>query len=280
MSTYTVARDDFWNAAGSYAVIGVVGAFVALVAFIFISEISIYDEPARALYDVTNAIILLGPILLAPMAYQSIVGDYTSGRIKFAMGLPNSRWEYFAGKVLSRFAVVTVATVGSVALGFIIAAATFTNEPDLGRFAVFAGVTLLYTLSFTSIFIGISALAESRAAAMFASLVAYFMLVLFVLGVAPYVNLDTLLNAVGNILGTMISDSTNRLVQNLSPWPAYGGAVEQIYIGIADQYQRIQVNRGTDKLYAKTWFDVLVLAVWLTVPLIVGFLKFRTSELR
>jgi ABC-2 type transport system permease protein len=280
MSVYTVARDDFRNAAGSYLTLGVVGAFVVLVAFIFVSEISIYDNPARSLYDVTNAIILLGPLLLAPLTYQTIVGDRTSGRIKFAMALPNSRGEYFVGKVLSRFTVVAVATIGSIALGYIIAAATFTNEPNLGRFIVFAGVTLLYTLSFASIFISISSLAETRAAAMFVSLAAYFVLVLFVLGVAPFVNLDTLLSAVGNILGTTISDGTTRLIKNFSPWPAYGGAAEQIYIDIADQYQRIQLNRGLDTLYAKIWFDILVLIVWLIAPLTVGFLKFREAELQ
>lgn len=281
MSTYTVARDDFRNVAGSNLVLGVVGAFAALVAFIFISEIGIYDDPYRALFDVSTALVLLGPILLAPLAYQSIVGDRTSGRIKFEMGLPNSRGEYFAGTVVSRFAVVTVATVGSVTLGFAIAAVTFTNAPDLGRFAVFAGTTLLYTLSFTSIFIGISALAESRAAAMFASLVAYFVLVLFVLGVAPYVNLETVLAAVGDLLGTPVSDSTRRLIENLSPWPAYGGATHPIYAGVTDQYQRLpSVPPGQrSKAYAKTWFDVAVLVAWLVIPLVVGFLKFRTSEL-
>lgn len=281
MSTYTVARDDFRNLAGSYLVLAVVGTFVALVAFIFVSEIGIYDDPYRALFDVSNAMILLGPVLLAPLAYQSIVGDRTSGRIKFAMGLPNSRREYFAGKVLSRFTVVTMATVGSVALGFVIAAVAFTNSPDIGRFAVFAVTTLLYTLSFTSIFIAISALAESRTVAMFASLAAYFVLVLFVLGVAPYINLQTLLAAVGDLLGTQISDSTEHLIRNLSPWPAYGGATEPIYAGVTDQYQRLSSvppsQRG--KVYVQTWFDASVLVAWVVIPLAVGFLKFRTSEL-
>lgn len=281
MSTYTVARDDFRNIAGSQLILGVVGAFVALVAFVFVSEIGIYDDPYRALFDVSNVLILLGPVLLAPLAYQSIVGDRVSGRIKFAMGLPNSRGEYFAGKILSRFAVVTIATVGSIALGYVIAAATFTNPPEVGRFAVFAVTTLLYTLSFTSIFIGISALAESRATAMFAALAAYFVLVLFVLGVAPYLNLETLLAAVGDLLGTPVSDSTERFIENMSPWSAYGGATHPIYAGVTEQYRRLPTvpPNARNELSVKAWFDFAVLITWVVVPLAVGFLKFRTSEL-
>jgi ABC-2 type transport system permease protein len=282
MSIYTVARDDFRNLTGSYLILGILTTFVAMVAFVFISEINVYPDPFRALFDVSNAVILLGPVLLAPVAYQSIVGDRTSGRIKFSMGLPNSRGEYFAGKVLSRFAVVTVATVGSVMVGFVIAVVTFTNPPDPGRFAIFAGTTLLYTLSFTSIFIALSALAESRATAMFASLAAYFVLVLFVLGVAPYLNLETLLAAIGDLLGTPISDSMERFIQNLTPYPAYGGATHPIYADVLDQYQRLPSPPPSElnNVYAKTWFDVSILSAWVVVPLILGFLKFRTSELQ
>ena len=53
MSVYTVARDDLRNLAGSYLIRGIVGAFIAMVAFIFISEIGIYDEPSRILFDVS-----------------------------------------------------------------------------------------------------------------------------------------------------------------------------------------------------------------------------------
>lgn len=281
MSTYTVARDDFRNLAGSSLILGVVGAFVGMVAFIFISEIGIYPDPYRTLLDVTTAIILLGPVLLAPLAYQSIVGDRTSGRIKFAMGLPNSRREYFIGKVLSRFAVVTIATVGSVALGFVIAVVGFTNSPDIGRFVVFTVATLLYTLSFTSIFIGISALSKSRTVAMFASLAAYFVLVLFFLGVAPYINLETFLAGIGNLLGTQISASTEYLIKNLSPWVAYGGSTEPIYAGVADQYQRIPSVPPSRRsnVAAQTWFDASMLVAWIVIPLVVGFLKFRNAEL-
>ena len=282
MSVYTVARDDLRNLAGSYLIRGIVGAFIAMVAFIFISEIGIYDEPSRTLFDVSNAVILLGPVLLAPVAYESIVGDRTSGRIKFTMGLPNSRWEYFAGKTLSRFAVVTVATVGSIGVGYFISLVAFTNTPILSRFVLFAGTTLLYTLSFTSIFIAISALAKSRTTAMFAALVAYFVLVLFVLGVAPYLNLETLFAAVGDILDRSISDSVRYLVKNLTPYPAYGGATHPIYTSILDEYQRLSAappnQRG--ELHAQMWFDLIVLGTWVAIPLMGGFLKFRNSELQ
>lgn len=281
MSIYTVARDDLQNLAASYLIRGIVGAFIAMVAFIFISEITIYDEPSRALFDVSNAVILLGPVLLAPVAYDSIVGDRISGRITFTMGLPNSRWEYFAGKTISRFTVVTVATVGSIGVGYLISLVTFANSPVFGRFAIFAGATLLYTLSFTSVFIAISALTKSRTMAMFAALAAYFVLVLFVLGVAPYLNLETLFAAVGDILGTSISDSVRYLIKNITPYPAYGGATHPIYTSILDEYQRLSAAPPSQqgKIHAQTWFDLSILLAWIVLPLATGFVKFRSSEL-
>ncbi|WP_231186935.1 cbb3-type cytochrome oxidase assembly protein CcoS [Haladaptatus sp. DYF46] len=282
MSTYTVARDDFRNSVGSLVVLGIVAALVAIVALTFAAESGQYDDPYRTLFDVTQAIILLGPVLVAPLAYQCIVDERTSGRITFHMGLPNSRAEYFAGKLLSRFGVVLLAVGCSMVLGFGVAALTFTNTPDIGRFAVFTAATALYLLSFVSIYFGISALVTGRTTAMMGALAMYFLLIPFWGGFTPFVNLDTLLTGVGNLLGTPLSDATREAIRTLSPWKAYGGSTVSMYADIGGGYQQLpSIPPGKmDDMYRQTARNVLALLGWSAAFLLVGYAKFRTAELR
>lgn len=279
MGVYTVARDDFTNARRSYIVLGVVGVFTLLVGLIFASESSIYDDPYRVLWDVSALVAFLFPLVLAPLVYLSIAGDRISGRIKFVMGLPNSRLEYFVGKFCSRFGTATAAIVLGVLVGFVIALASYTNTPDPGRFAIFAGVSLVYALTFTSIFVAISAATTSRARALFGALGAYFVLIVFWFGFFPVLRLETLLDALGSLLGTEISETTRSYLQVLSPGPAYFQATKPVYAGVLDSYEAFQQFGGSDELYDQPWFALLVMAGWTTVSLLIGYLAFDRSEL-
>src|SRR6056297_1270575 len=117
MSAYTVLRDDFRNARRSSVVLGVIGVFTALTALVFVSEIDIYDHAYRTLFDVTMLTGLVFPLIVAPLTYLSIAGDRSGGAMKYALGLPNSRLEYYAGKFASRAGVAVVAVVFAVVVG-------------------------------------------------------------------------------------------------------------------------------------------------------------------
>lgn len=279
---YTVARDDFRNSAKSYLIIGLVMAFFGLTAFIFISEMSIYDYPLRTLWDVQQAVILIEPILVAALCYQAIVGDRISGRIKFFVGLPNTRAEYFAGKVLARGGFVIAATVGSLIVGYGISIVAFAKSPNLMRFTLFAGSTALFLFAFASIFIAISASVNSRPAAMLGSFGIYFILIPFVLGIAPYMNLETLLEAIGNIVGAPVTKQMENFVRSLTPYPAYGGInTGTVFAAITDQYKHLPHPSPSERqqLHAQMWFDLLVLIGWILVPLVLGFSRFRNEDL-
>lgn len=281
MGVYTVARDDFKNGMKSSLTVGIVLAFVALTAFIFVSEISIYAHPLRTLWDVQQAVILVEPILVAALCSQSIVGDRVTGRIKFIMGHSNTRREYFLGMVIARSGFVIVATVGSFILGYLIAAVTFTNPPDVLHFIYFTGATILFLIGFVGIFMAISASVDSQPAAMFVSFAVYFILVPFVLGIAPYMNLETLLGAIGNLSGISITQSTETLVKSLTPYPAYGGVTEPAFASIMDQYEHLpQPSPSTrQQLHAQSWFDLLVLVGWSLGSICLGYSRFKRKEL-
>lgn len=276
-----IARDDFTNARRSAIVLGVVGVFTLLVAMIFASEYGIYDEPYRTLFDVSAFVAFVFPLFLAPLAYLSIAGDRMDGTIKYVMGLPNSRAEYFFGKFVSRLSVAVAAIVLGLVVGFAVALGTYVQAPSVERFAVFTAVALAYTVSFVSVFVAISAAASSRSRAMFGALGAYFLFVVFWFGFFPVINLGTIIDTVESLLGVTVADSTRSYVQLLSPATAFLQSTQPVYHGVYDQYQSFQMNfdPNSDALYDQTWFSVLVMLAWSAVSLAVGYLSFRRSEL-
>jgi ABC-2 type transport system permease protein len=280
MSTYTIARDDFRNAAGSYAVIGVVGVFAALVALMFVTKMNAYDDPYRALFDVQILVVYVFPLIVAPQTYLCVAGDRSSGNIMFALGLPNSRREYLSGKFLSRFGIVAAAVVVGTLVGLGIAMVAFPNPPAVKRFLMFATVTLVYALSWVSMFVAISAATKKRSRAMMGVLIAYFVLVPFWFGMAS-IGLTAAINAVADLLGMTITETTIDLIRSLSPAYAYFGSMQPVYAGVVDQYANIQANYGgtSSALAHQPWYSVLVMLGWSAVSLAAGFLKFRNSEL-
>ncbi len=279
MGTYTVARDDFTNARRSYIVLGVIGVFTALVGLIFAAEMNIYDDPYRVLWDVSAFVAFVFPLFLAPLVYLSIAGDRISGAITFSMGLPNSRREYVTGKLVSRFGTAAAAVLSGLFVGFAIALATYANAPSPVRFATFAAVTLLYALTFVSVFLAISAATTSRARAMFGALGAYFVLVVFWFGFFPLVNLQTAVDAIGSLLGTDVSQTTRDYLAVLSPGTAYLRATELVYAGVEGQYDAFAQFGDSDELYDQPWFTLLVMLGWTGLSLAVGYLSFERSEL-
>ena len=281
MSLYTVARDDFKNARRSYAVLGVIGVFTALVALVVGMDSGHHPDAYRALFDVSFFLFLVFPIIVAPLAYLAIAGDRDGGAIQYAMGLPNSRAEYVFGKLVSRLGVALAAVVVGMLVAFGIALVAFTNSPGVGRFLSFTGVTLLFAFSFIGIYVGISATTESRSRAMLGVFGAYFLLVPFWFGFLPVVGLPALLNTAADLLGVTISSSTEGLIRSLSPATAYLFSTELVYTGVVDSYPMIEGNFGSmpDKFWTELWFNALVMFAWGAGSMLVGYLSFKRSEL-
>lgn len=82
--------------------------FTTLVGLTFLTERTTFDHPYRTLFDVQIFVLLLFPLLLAPLVYRCVTGNRSTNRIKLILGLPNERWEYIGGKLLSRFGLITV----------------------------------------------------------------------------------------------------------------------------------------------------------------------------
>jgi ABC-2 type transport system permease protein len=281
VSTYTVARDDFRNVRRSYVVLGVVGVFAGLTALVFAAEIDIYDDAYRTLYDVSALVAFAFPLFVAALTYLSVAGDRSRGSIKYALGLPNTRLEYFVAKYASRATIAVAAVLSGTLLGFAVAAATFVNGADPVRFLKFGGVSALYALAFTGTFVAISATTSERSRAMFGVIGAYFVLVPFWSGLLPVVSLPTIVDTVASTLDVTLSESTRYLIQSLSPTQSYFGLTEIVYTDVGDGYPVFADigDEGSEMLADEEWFNALVLLCWATLVPVLGYLKFRASEL-
>lgn len=277
VGVYTVTCDDFRNTRRSYIVLGVIGVFAGLVGMVFVFEMNIYDNPYRALFDVAALIGFVFPLFVAPLTYLSIAGDVSRGSIKYVLGLPNSRLEYFVGKYASRAAVAVAAVVLGTLVGFVVAAATFTNSAALGRFLMFAGVSMVYAVALSGLFVSISAMTASRSRAMFAVLVMYFVLMVFWPGLLPFLNLQMVIDTIASTLGIAVSAPTRELISMLSPVNAYHQTTGVVFSGVLDQHPG--GGPQSDWLASQTWFCLLVELGWATLVPAIGYLKFRGSEL-
>lgn len=139
----------------------------------------------------------------------------------------------------------------------------------------------MYLTAFACLFLVVSAAVDTRPAAMLVCIGWYFLLVPFVLGVAPYMNLDTALGAIGSILGVGVSDALRNTIKSLTPYPAYGGVAEVVFSQITDQYQNVPNPdaSGRAPLHTKLWFDTSVLLVWTVLSLLVGWRALTRTEL-
>lgn len=99
-------------------------------------------------------------ILVAALAYGAVVTERESGTVRLLLGLPGTRRDVLAGKLLSR-SVLLVAVLGPLLglLGAMIAAGQ--NGLPLAAFALVAAWTLAYGLCWTAFAIGLSAAFDS-----------------------------------------------------------------------------------------------------------------------
>ncbi|MDL0127114.1 ABC transporter permease [Halobacterium salinarum] len=162
MSWAAIARKDFSDAVRSKAL----WALTALFVVFMLGAAAGYGY----FFDTTTAVDLLdllsGPVnFLIPITallatIHSISGELESGTSKLLLSLPHTRRDVVIGKIVGRSAVMLIAVfIGVMSAGaYVFAVYTTVDAINYLGFAVFA---LLLALVYTSIGVGLSALARS-----------------------------------------------------------------------------------------------------------------------
>jgi len=143
-------------------VAGFVAGFTALTLALtaVLAEPEHPPDPGDAALVIGGALSLVLPLVGLLSSYAAVVGERETGSVRFLLGLPNSREEVYAAKLLSRSAVVVVPLVAGVLLASVIVVATF--EPGSIGGVLWVGlVSIPYAVLFVGLGLSASAYAET-----------------------------------------------------------------------------------------------------------------------
>ncbi|NEU57563.1 ABC transporter permease subunit [Halorussus sp. MSC15.2] len=276
MSLRAVVRKDFKDVRRA-KLLWFVGGIYTLFAVLFFYTGSTGENPRvlLQLWNMSGLAVLFIPLVALVAAYLSIAGERESGSMKFLLSIPNRRRDVVFGKYLSRAAVVT----GAILLAFGVAAvlsAVWYPDLELPTFARVVGLTLYFTLAYVSVAVGISALTASRSRAMAGSIGYFFVFnVLWIQGSAFSV-VGALRFVFEDTLGVALSSNTESFVRSLSPTTAY---LQSLELAFPPGYRDIPAPDPSTPFYLEPEFMLVILAVWVVGPLLVGYWRFERAEL-
>jgi ABC-2 type transport system permease protein len=277
MSIRAVAEKDFRDAIRSRLMIAVAVMFVAFtgggVALGAASEFGGDNALAVITFLMLRGTSVFIPIIALGIAFKSIAGERESGSLKVLLSLPNSRLDVVIGKFLGRTAVVLAAVVVGFVSLLVAAAIAFSGDLDVMGIVGFMLAALLLGIVFVSIAVSLSAFTRSTfGAAVGAGSV-------FVLFQFAWPGVVFLLRYAVN--GFEFPSGGERpdwaqVLSNVNPMEGWRTSANWLINKLAES---TEAQNGADAFYLEPWFGFVVLALWIVLPLVAGYLKFEHSDL-
>ncbi|WP_121741473.1 ABC transporter permease [Natronorubrum halophilum] len=274
MSTLDVARKDFLDVRRAKIIWFVTGLYLLIAVLMFYFGQNGVENPEfrNALGGLTGNGAMIIPLIALITAYLAIAGERESGSIKYMLSIPNSRRDVVLGKFLTRSAVVVGSILVAFGIGTVLGYLWYPSvdvEMLLGTLAL----TILFTLTYVSIAIGISAATASRSRAM-GGTIAYFFVT----------NVLALFGLLGNALGWIFNDvlaadlsaGVLSVIEALvSPIIAFMGALDLVFPNTTTQ----ATQAAEDPWYLEGEVMIVILLAWLVVPLVLGIWRFERADL-
>ena len=289
MTWHVVAKKDFRDAVQSRALWALVAVFVVVSivsTYAYVEVPEMFGSPEGAtfgglIFFTIGLVGLFVPLAAIVVCYKSLAGERELGSIKLLLSLPTTRGQVFAGKVVGRAAVLAFGLgVGLlVGLGF---GAALLGEVDLAAMGVFVLATVAFTTVYASIIVGISATTGSTSRA--TTLALGFFVVFELLWDA--IPMGILYVIEGFSLPETIPDWMFPMMQ-LAPSSAYFSTVVALLPDLAQRLdaEPAQAGAGVDATAAKAEpfytspeIGIVVLAGWLVVSIVVGYVLFDKSD--
>ena len=287
MSWRAVAEKDFRDAIRSRLLLVLTGLFALFSAgaAYLVTEI---DPPGQAAFtgEVTTVLLISGlvsatavfiPIVSIAVAYRSLAGERDSGSLKLLLSLPNSRRDVVLGKFLGRSGVVAVALFVGFAVGIVVTAALADAFSPL-EYIVFVGISMLFAFVFIAITVGVSAFTSSTSRAAYGAfglfVVFQFLWGALAQGIAYAANGFS-------FEGIEEGEAVFNLFQFLTildPTAAYQQGTLWV-VRQLDESGELQEATADLPFYLQDWFGFVVMALWIVVPLAVGYARFESSDL-
>ncbi|MFC6990329.1 ABC transporter permease subunit [Haladaptatus sp. GCM10025707] len=281
MSLKTVARKEYHQCRRSPAVLGTVSLFFLSVVFFAaiqwvpkIGQVG-YSGTPRFTLALINSLgqpgAIFVPMLGLLVGYHTIAGERESGALKMMLALPHTRRDVVFGKFLGRVAVVMAVTaIAGLAVG-VIALVTYAAF-DVKSFVINTTIWVLYGSVYVSIAVGFSAWMESKRKALVGTVSLY---ALFMLGWDALMFILQLI-FIGPTLpqGAQLPDVI-QFAGVLNPARAFMFASRSAL----PAYYELTVYSESNAAFLQDWIGFPILAVWVVVPLSLGYLRFRAADI-
>ncbi|WP_158058292.1 ABC transporter permease [Halorussus halophilus] len=238
---------------------------VALMAYLSNGYRPDTDQAVLVLSSVLSFVV---PLMALLSSYSAIVGERTTGSVRFLLGLPNSRAEAFLGKFVSR-SVVVLAPLAAGMFGATVVVEGFYQGGSFAAVPVIALVSAILALLFVGFGLTASAMADTDTQA-----------------VSLAVGIYAVLRAgwpVAQWLGTRHLDYADPKPE----WYFWFGRINPLnaYIRVTDvlrpemYHPLITRTSELDSVILSPEFALVVLACWtISVPL-VGLAYFRQRDM-
>lgn len=216
----------------------------------------------------TGSVTIFVPLVAVLMGYKAVVGERDSGELALSLSLPHTRRDVVFGKLAARGGLVAGAVLGGLLLAAVLVIYPYGTIEPL-TYLGFLAVTLLFGLAFLGLAVGVSAVApgERVATVVGLGLFALFVVLWDLVGEA----LEAGFEAVGLASGSLPDWAVFLL--GLEPVSAYERVVGAFWGGAGP-------GLGADApWYLSGWLALLILVLWATVPLGLGYLRFRGADL-
>ena len=276
MSWRTIASKDYHESKDSRLV------RYLLYFFVLVCLVGGYVFPVATGGDVTKdrfagfmtgAIGLLLPLLGILLSYNAIVSERESGRLALLLSLPHTRRDVVVGKLAGRVGFLALGVVvGLVGAGALVvypfgSVSVGSSLSYLG----YIGLTLLFGLVFFALGLALSTLTVSKQLATVGAFGVYFLFVIvwdLVLEVAVF-GLEQAGVVEGEVPNWLL------FVHGAEPGMLYDRIVEGVFEGVESG-----PYLGPDApWYLGEWVALALFAVWVVVPLAVGYRRFEVTDL-
>ncbi len=283
MSYVAVTRKDFRDGIRSRLLWG-------LIALFFVSIVAIStlysEEPAELggvfgefgvlvlfAFSAMPAILVLVPVSGLLVSIKSIARERELGSIKLLLSLPHNRREVLVGKFVGRSAVLTVAVLAGFVPGAAVLAVRFGGFPVI-EFVGLLAVTVLFGIAFVAVGLGVSAMVATETRATVTGVSAFFVLY-FWDSAFTYLN-DQLDLLTGNAV--LFVERFNLLTVYFDALLALVSLRQDVPNASTVAFREF-AEGTTQPIYLQHWFAFLILALWIVVPLLVGYWRFANADL-
>jgi Cu-processing system permease protein len=218
-----------------------------------------FENFSRTTASIINLCLLLVPLIALSLGAGTIAGDHERGTLPYLLAQPLSRWELLAGKYAGLVLSIGTATVA----GFGIAGLTiavYASTMDAATYLLLLGLMLALVAVMTGVGVLASVVSNSRAQAMSAALVIWFVAVLFFDLVLIGLLSGTSLGGRGLLAGLLLNpiEIVRVLaIMNLEP--------DLTALGPFGSYLMEDMGRGT-----ATAVLGVALAVWVITPMAIA----------